>query len=214
MVEKNYPKVVYWFKVTGDKEANAALFAELRNLTGKEKWNYPIPKEGDIWFNEECGLTCCQPENKIARMAMMVGIELKYNKRIALNDGYIRPMMANPSENDSIVVTDPDKDEKDSIVVETYADYFDDIIKEMSEIHKKKNADYGNNFHKRYKKWGFLTALLRLSDKMERLENIYEKGEIMVKDESVEDTLIDLANYAVMTAVELRNEKNNKKNSL
>lgn len=89
-----------------------------------------------------------------------------------------------------------------------YVDYFTSILKEMDVIHTKKNADYGNNFHKRYKKYGFLTALLRLTDKMERLENIYEKGEIQVKDESVEDTLIDLANYAVMTVVELRNEKN------
>lgn len=87
----------------------------------------------------------------------------------------------------------------------TYVDYFNDIVEEMKEIHERKNADYGNNFHKRFEKWGFLTALLRLSDKMERLENIYEKGEIQVKDESVYDTLIDLANYAVMTAVELRN---------
>lgn len=91
---------------------------------------------------------------------------------------------------------------------ESYVDYFDEIVEEMKDIHTKKNADYGNNFHKRFEKWGFLTALLRLSDKMERLENIYEKGEIQVKDESVYDTLIDLANYAVMTAVEIRN--NNK----
>jgi hypothetical protein len=90
---------------------------------------------------------------------------------------------------------------------QNYVDYFDDILKEMSAVHQKKNADYGNNFHKRYEKYGFLTALLRLTDKMERLENIYEKGEIQVKDESVEDTLLDLANYAVMTIVELRNNK-------
>lgn len=91
---------------------------------------------------------------------------------------------------------------------QSYVDYFDDILKEMSEVHQRKNADYGNNFHKRYEKYGFLTALLRLTDKMERLENIYEKGEVQVKDESVEDTLLDLANYAVMTIVELRNNKN------
>lgn len=90
---------------------------------------------------------------------------------------------------------------------QSYVDYFDDILKEMSEVHQRKNADYGNNFHKRYEKYGFLTALLRLTDKMERLENIYEKEEIQVKDESVEDTLLDLANYAVMTIVELRNGK-------
>lgn len=92
---------------------------------------------------------------------------------------------------------------------QSYVDYFDDILKEMSEVHQRKNADYGNNFHKRYEKYGFLTALLRLTDKMERLENIYEKGKIQVKDESVEDTLLDLANYAVMTIVELKNGKNN-----
>ena len=88
-----------------------------------------------------------------------------------------------------------------------YKDYFNEILEEMKEVHRKKNADYGNNFHKRYERWGFLTALLRLSDKMERLENIYDKGEIEVKDESVEDTLLDLANYAVMTIVELKNNK-------
>lgn len=104
-------------------------------------------------------------------------------------------------------VTSGNPDNEGRIMVETkkYVDYFDEIVEEMKEIHKKKNADYGNNFHKRFEKWGFLTALLRLSDKMERLENIYEKEEIQVKDESVYDTLIDLANYAVMTAVELRN---------
>lgn len=89
----------------------------------------------------------------------------------------------------------------------TYVDYFNDILEDMKAVHEKKNADYGNNFHKRFERWGFLTALLRLSDKMERLENIYEKGEIQVKDESVEDTLLDLANYAVMTIVELKNDK-------
>lgn len=88
-----------------------------------------------------------------------------------------------------------------------YVDYFSEILQEMSDVHERKNADYGNNFHKRFKRWGFITALLRLSDKMERLENIYEKGQIEVKDESVEDTLLDLANYAVMTLVELRNQK-------
>ena len=88
-----------------------------------------------------------------------------------------------------------------------YKDCFNQILDEMKDVHERKNADYGNNFHKRYEKYGFLTAILRLTDKMERLENIYAKGEIQVKDESVEDTLLDLANYAVMTIVELRNEK-------
>ena len=105
----------------------------------------------------------------------------------------------------SVTSCHPNNEGRIQVETKKYVDYFDEILEEMKEIHKKKNDDYGNNFHKRFEKWGFLTALLRLSDKMERLENIYEKGEIQVKDESVYDTLIDLANYAVMTAVELRN---------
>ena len=219
-IKKVDSQKIYWFEVTGDKEIDDALFSELSNLTGKEKWNYPIPQKGDIWFNEKCGLTCCQPANKIARMAMMVGTELRYEKVINLNNDHNKSFdltntvgsilggeLMNVMDMPEVEKIPSHRTADNEIKNSFYVDYFDDIVKEMSEIHKRKNADYGNNFHKRYEKWGFLTALLRLSDKMERLEDIYEKGEIQVKDESVEDTLIDLANYAVMTAVELRNEK-------
>jgi len=51
-----------------------------------------------------------------------------------------------------------------------------------------------------------MSSLIRLSDKLERLKSL-QKNEQQVKTESIEDTLMDLANYSIMTIVELRNKK-------
>ena len=75
---------------------------------------------------------------------------------------------------------------------------FQEILDKMSEIHSKKNADYGDSFGDTYNKYGFVSALVRLSDKLNRLNSLYRSGNIQVKDESIGDTLLDLANYAVM----------------
>ena len=45
--------------------------------------------------------------------------------------------------------------------------------------------------------------LIRLSDKMNRLESLVLHGEQQVSDESIIDTLNDMANYAVMARMEL-----------
>ena len=46
-------------------------------------------------------------------------------------------------------------------------------------------------------------ARIRLSDKLERFKKLTRDGGQQVKDESIKDTLLDLANYAVMTVVEM-----------
>ncbi len=83
---------------------------------------------------------------------------------------------------------------------------FDAILKEMSELHKKKNTDYGNAFADSFKEFGLVTAVIRLNDKMNRLKSL-AKQEAQIKGESIRDTLIDLACYAVMTIEELDKTK-------
>ena len=78
---------------------------------------------------------------------------------------------------------------------------FDDVLKEMSSLHGRKNHDYGDAFSKSFGEFGLLSAVVRMSDKMERLK-VLCRGEARV-DESICDTLIDLACYAVMTYVEM-----------
>lgn len=77
----------------------------------------------------------------------------------------------------------------------------------MIELQARKNKDYGNAFGKSMDKFGPVVSLIRLGDKMNRLEHLVMNGGMKVKDESVEDTLVDLAAYAIMTVEWLNNRK-------
>ena len=77
------------------------------------------------------------------------------------------------------------------------------IFKEMFSTYCKKNADYGNSFEKSIEKFGLVASAVRLSDKLERFSNLI-CNDAQVKDESIEDTLLDMANYAAMTVLYLR----------
>lgn len=80
------------------------------------------------------------------------------------------------------------------------------ICKIMNETYEKKNNDYGDSFSKSYKEYGMTMSCIRLEDKLNRLKSLI-KNEQKVMDENIEDTLIDLANYAIMTIIERRLEE-------
>ena len=96
---------------------------------------------------------------------------------------------------------------------EIYTDDFLRITNQMHDIYIKKNHDYGNSFDKSMDEFGIASAIIRMNDKLERLKTLSKK-ESMVKDESVQDTLLDLANYAIMTVMYLKkqNHSEQKKN--
>lgn len=82
---------------------------------------------------------------------------------------------------------------------------FDGIIDELKALHTKKNHDYGNAAHESYKEFGLISYIIRLNDKMKRLKSLTKPGvDIAVNDESIEDTLMDLAAYAIMAIESLR----------
>lgn len=66
-----------------------------------------------------------------------------------------------------------------------------------------KNSDYGNSFSKSVQKYGLTAALTRISDKFNRAEHLMLTHDRQVEDESLQDTLLDLANYCIMTVIEL-----------
>lgn len=78
-----------------------------------------------------------------------------------------------------------------------------EILDEMHETYLKKNQDYGNSFSEQYSEYGLLSLIIRLDDKLRRLKQL-SKNEAQVEDESIEDTLLDLANYAVLGNMEQR----------
>lgn len=87
---------------------------------------------------------------------------------------------------------------------------FKDILNKMYEIYERKNADYGDSFAKSYDEFGLVSPVIRLSDKVERLKTLCNK-EAQVKDESIIDTLIDIAVYAVLTVLEIKKREEKEK---
>lgn len=82
---------------------------------------------------------------------------------------------------------------------------FLEIARELAALHAAKNADYGDSFGETFRRLGLISAATRISDKTNRLCTLAVRGaERKVADETVEDTLKDLASYAIMALVELR----------
>lgn len=85
------------------------------------------------------------------------------------------------------------------------------ITADLNDIYIQKNTDYGDAFGDTFRKLGIISAVTRISDKTNRLMSLAAKPEAerMVKDEAITDTLMDLANYAIMTLIEM-DEADNK----
>lgn len=81
-----------------------------------------------------------------------------------------------------------------------------DFCDTLNIIYRQKNHDYGDSFAK-VRSVVPNAILVRLMDKLERLKTLLGKGEqAQVVDESIYDTLIDMANYCIMEVVERRLE--------
>ena len=88
----------------------------------------------------------------------------------------------------------------------TNADKFRNITKEMVDTYRRKNHDYGNSFDISMDKFGLIASAVRIGDKMNRFESLTKK-EAQVYGESIRDTLLDMANYAIMTVMWIDNQK-------
>ena len=92
-------------------------------------------------------------------------------------------------------------------LVDDKVEAFTSIVKEMTELYAKKNHDYGNSFDEGCDKIGTGYPLGRLLDKMNRLIACMGKEDEMQINESIEDTLKDLACYSVMTLSYLKRKR-------
>lgn len=83
---------------------------------------------------------------------------------------------------------------------------FNEILNHLYDTYRKKNRDYGNSFMKTYERFGITAPRFRITDKYNRFMQLTEEGvEREVDDETVRDTLLDLANYAILTVIALDN---------
>lgn len=85
----------------------------------------------------------------------------------------------------------------------TKVDRHKELCQELNGIYARKNADYGDSFGKTFEEEGFAMSRIRLSDKLNRFKTLSRGADQKVNDESIRDTLLDLANYAIMTVLEM-----------
>lgn len=79
----------------------------------------------------------------------------------------------------------------------------EEICKKLNEVYVQKNRAYGDSFSETYRKLGIISAVTRMTDKMNRIQNLSVNKNIDKGDESLIDSCLDLANYAIMTVMEL-----------
>jgi hypothetical protein len=77
------------------------------------------------------------------------------------------------------------------------------ICNALTDLYNRKNHDYGDSFHITFLEEGMAMPRIRLTDKLNRFKRLTQYNEQKVNNESVADTLFDLANYAIMTLMEL-----------
>lgn len=98
-----------------------------------------------------------------------------------------------------------------------YEQKYMEVIEKLKNTFLKKNHDYGSSVKKNYDKFesygkneGLKYVFGRIAEKHDRLENlIYGNHANQVTDESIEDTLLDMANYAILAAVSIQEHKTN-----
>jgi hypothetical protein len=100
-----------------------------------------------------------------------------------------------------------------------YMAYHQSMCDRMVETTRVKNADYTGTNPDPFANFGVVDILgitsgeigfmVRMTDKFMRIRSFVQKGILLVKDESIEDTLIDLANYCILFAGYIRSKKIN-----
>lgn len=83
----------------------------------------------------------------------------------------------------------------------------DNICKFIHDLYVKKNSDYGDSMHPLYEEYGLTAFMILFSTKINRIKSLLKKGN--ANYESIEDSLLDLANYAIIAVTELRAEEQN-----
>lgn len=79
-----------------------------------------------------------------------------------------------------------------------------DTYRKLNQTFIDKNADYGNSFEESLNEFGLVAGVVRIGDKYNRLRTLSRVDTRGRVSESLSDTLLDMANYAVMTAVWLQ----------
>lgn len=167
----------------------------------KDAYGQLVGHDPDLCLSQGCAKCRQITINKLSNNA-----EAQYE---ALIDKYIN--------NDNTIVHTSFVTKKGKMTKEDYLKFHRECLEKMAKITAAKNADYtgiGDDPFANFTRvellgicsteQGFLT---RMMDKLSRITSFVQKGELQVKDESVEDTLLDLSNYCILMMGYIKSKK-------
>ena len=85
---------------------------------------------------------------------------------------------------------------------------FAKYTEKLATVLKAKNVAYGDSFTKSVDDYGLKVIGIRLSDKYNRIKHLVNHGLLKQNDESLEDTLLDMAGYSILGLKYLEEHKN------
>lgn len=122
-------------------------------------------------------------ENVLEKIEENDNMNTKIEKGNKVNESYLK---------DSEISKEVEDD-----VVNPFMEEYKKIVTETMELCIKKNKDYGSSVQDTFERFGDISYLVRITDKYNRICSLLNKdGE--VKDESIDDTIRDMANYAFL----------------
>lgn len=96
-----------------------------------------------------------------------------------------------------------DKRKKDEDFIKNYQN----TLNQLSKTFKIKNERYGNSFTDTIDDYGLVASMVRLTDKFKRMTTLFKNKELDSDDEPMLDTMLDMANYLIMTVAYMKEPK-------
>lgn len=185
---------------------NVELYdGKIQTLEEHNNVDFTVESVDKIFDRELCTISYCDTDGGSVIVNFLV-VPLEYmmkNGEKAVSSQKERELRRD--DKDSCLLY---KSEAGSITMRLKADgsTFRDITDEMYDTYKAKNKDYDDIFHQLFEECGMTYAYGHLKEKLVRMKSLM-KDEAKVKGESMRDSLLDLANYAILTIMELDKTK-------
>lgn len=164
----------------------------MRNFIGKKatvmnifRDNILLDIDGQMWYWSENVLELIKENNNI-------NVKIEEGNKVNesdLKDSDIEPIDIRVGEES--VENDP---------VNPFMREYKKIVMDTMELCIAKNKDYGSSVQDTYERFGDVSYLVRITDKYNRICYLLQNGKAEVEDESITDTIVDLANYCFLWA--------------
>ena len=154
---------------------------------------------------EDGGIRFIQFESEEARLRYIIAQFKKYDAKRKRHMAHLQNL--NDRYRDRIKelekLTEHQHEEIDTLIAEyDDASRFEEITRRMAETYRIKSHDYGNSYGDSIRELGLIAGFVPILHKCNRMKNLVQGVEPQVA-ESLRDTVMDMANYLILFAMEL-----------